>query len=59
VSDAIVALARSLATQHLRTLDAVHLATSIHAGAAAMAVYDERLAEAAAAHGIAMIAPRA
>lgn len=57
VSDAIIGLARTLTSERLRTLDAIHLATAMLAGAEAMAVYETRLGEAAAAHGLTAIAP--
>jgi hypothetical protein len=44
----------------LRSLDAVHLATALELGAdlAGMVAYDDRLAAAAAAHEVTVVAPR-
>lgn len=41
----------------LRSLDALHLASALSIEASAMLSYDVRLAEAARAHGLAVIAP--
>jgi predicted nucleic acid-binding protein len=57
VDDAILTLAGSLASAHLRTLDAIHLATAVVAGAEKMLVYDPQLARAAEAAGIRVVAP--
>lgn len=44
----------------LRSLDALHLATALELGTdlEGIVAYDERLAGAAAAHGVAVVAPR-
>jgi predicted nucleic acid-binding protein len=55
--DAVLALAARLADARLRTLDAVHLASALTLGAEEMLVYDRRLAEAAEAAGIRVLAP--
>jgi len=57
VRDRVLDLAATLADARLRTLDAIHLASAVTIGARRMLVYDRRLAEAADAAGIAVIAP--
>ncbi|MGH9365883.1 MAG: PIN domain-containing protein, partial [Thermoanaerobaculia bacterium] len=59
VDDAILDLASEIDPPHLRSLDAVHLATALRIGPdlEAIATYDARLAEAARSHGLAVIAP--
>ncbi|MGH9316542.1 MAG: type II toxin-antitoxin system VapC family toxin [Thermoanaerobaculia bacterium] len=59
VDDAILDLASEIDPPHLRSLDAVHLATALRIGPdlEALATYDARLAEAARSHGLAVIAP--
>lgn len=57
VSDAVIARATALTSGTLRSLDAIHLATALGAGLTQMAVYDDRLADAAAAAGLAIIRP--
>lgn len=42
---------------HLRSLDALHLAGALGVDASAMLTYDIRLAEAARAHGLEVVAP--
>ena len=44
---------------HVRSLDAIHLASAIRVGARQMLVYDRRLAEAAEAAGIEVLHPGA
>jgi hypothetical protein len=53
------ARAAALDSPALRTLDALHLATALEIGAElrAFATYDERLAAAAAAEGLEVLAP--
>ena len=55
----IIAAAADLAPSNLRTLDAIHLATALELGdeIAEFVVYDARLLEAAAGHGIATVSP--
>lgn len=57
ISDAIIDRATALASGRLRSLDAIHLATALEAGLTRMAVYDHRLAQAAAAVGLVTIRP--
>lgn len=57
VTDSILDRARRVEPALLRTLDAVHLATALEAGAGRMLVFDMRLAEAASALGIEILAP--
>lgn len=53
----LVRRAVGLASARLRTLDAIHLATALRSGVESMAVYDERLAEAAMAAGFSVLQP--
>ena len=57
--DDIVVRAGRVGPPALRTLDAIHLATALELGAdlGAFVTYDGRLAEAAALHGVEVIAP--
>lgn len=60
--DTDVAIARNaagFASESLRPLDAIHLATAIAVAPDVMLVYDRRLASAAAAAGLAVEAPGA
>lgn len=59
VSDRILAAAGALLPAELRTLDAIHLATSLELGAdlARLVTYDDRLREAARAVGCPVAAP--
>lgn len=57
VTDSILARAALADPNALRTLDAIHLATALEAGAAQMLVYDRRLAAAAKSAGIEVVAP--
>ncbi|HLA93527.1 MAG TPA: type II toxin-antitoxin system VapC family toxin [Actinomycetota bacterium] len=59
LDDAILRGAGDLSPAGLRTLDAIHLATalSLAEDVTTLVTYDERLAEAAAAAGIAVTAP--
>lgn len=58
VSPAIIRQAGLLPGEHLRSLDALHLATAIAIGADEVLTYDRRLAEAAGAVGMAVSAPQ-
>jgi len=49
----------SFSSAHVRSLDAIHLASAFRAGTRTMLVYDRRLAEAAGAAGIGTVAPGA
>ncbi|UYM05043.1 type II toxin-antitoxin system VapC family toxin [Solicola gregarius] len=53
----VVALARRLDPPLLRSLDAIHLASSMLLDADVMVTYDDRLATACETHGIATAAP--
>lgn len=58
LSDSIVSEAGALAPPGLRTLDAIHLATALHAGPLdGLVTYDARLHDAAAARGLAVFHP--
>lgn len=59
IDDAILRGAADLSPAGLRTLDAIHVATalSLAADITTLATYDGRLAEAAAAAGILVVAP--
>jgi len=59
ITRAIRRIAGSLDPPALRTLDAIHLATAIESGVGDILVYDRRLAEAAAAHGLTALSPGA
>ena len=50
-------IAATLQTQHLGTLDAIHLATALVTEADALITYDKQLAEAARSLGINVVAP--
>lgn len=59
VSDAVIESAGRLPDPLLRSLDAIHLATAllVRDDVEAVLTYDDRLAAAAAAHGLAVAAP--
>jgi predicted nucleic acid-binding protein len=59
VDDDVLTRAASLTPAGLRTLDSIHLATAltVRDDIGVVIAYDERLAEAAAAHGLPVIAP--
>jgi uncharacterized protein len=59
VSDRILADAGAVLPPEVRSLDAIHLATMRHLGAslARVVTYDERMSTAAAALGLAVLAP--
>lgn len=61
LSSHVCAAAGLLAPELLRTLDALHLAAALELGddLEAMVTYDERLADAAAANGVPVVAPGA
>jgi uncharacterized protein len=60
IDDEVLTRARALEPSDLRSLDAIHLATamSIEADLAVLISYDERLSEAARAHGLTVATPR-
>jgi uncharacterized protein len=49
--------ARTIASSSVRTLDAIHLASALRVEADALLVYDQRLFDAAGAHGLRTLAP--
>lgn len=59
VDDALLDEAGALGPLGLRSLDAIHLATalSVRDEIGALFTYDDRLAEAAAAHGLSVVRP--
>jgi uncharacterized protein len=59
ISDAIIESAGRLPDPHLRSLDAIHLATAllVHAEIDVLVSYDDRLLKAAKAHGLPTAAP--
>jgi predicted nucleic acid-binding protein len=57
VTAAVLRSARRLASASLRTLDAIHLASALHIDADELLAYDESLAAAAAAAGLATVSP--
>ncbi len=57
LDDDVLRRARRVGSDELRSLDAIHLASAIAVGADAILTYDKRLAEAAAAVGLAALAP--
>lgn len=59
VSEGILRRSAAVEPAGLRSLDALHLATSLEVGAREMIVYDRRLAAAARAGGIAVTSPGA
>jgi predicted nucleic acid-binding protein len=59
LGDAVLARARRVGRDELRSLDAIHLASAIAVGADSILTYDNRLAGAAAAVGLAVLSPAA
>ena len=57
LDDSTLSRAWRVGPDELRTLDAIHLASAIRVGADVILTYDKRLAEAAAAVGLAVLAP--
>lgn len=57
MSGEVVALARRLTPAVLRTLDALHLSSAILVDADLLVAYDQRLLDAARAHGITVSSP--
>jgi predicted nucleic acid-binding protein len=57
VNDFILRHAARLASERLRTLDAIHLATAAHVEPDAVIVYDQRLREACVTEGLVVVAP--
>lgn len=60
MDDTVLRIARRLDPRDLRSLDAIHLATALSIGSdlGALFSYDDRLAAAAAAAGLHVVAPR-
>jgi uncharacterized protein len=59
VTSAITHAARELAGEHVRTLDAIHLASALQVGPTEVVVYDRRLADAVSTAGLAVVQPGA
>ncbi|MGQ0626328.1 MAG: type II toxin-antitoxin system VapC family toxin [Sporichthyaceae bacterium] len=57
LDDTILRRARRVGPDEMRSLDAIHLASALAIGADAILTYDRRLADAAAAMGLAALAP--
>lgn len=57
LSESVLVRARQAGDEGLRTLDAIHLASAVAVGADSVLTYDDRLAESAAAEGLAVLAP--
>lgn len=57
VDDDVLYLAGSLRPPALRSLDALHVAAAVRAGAEVLVTYDRRMADAAAAAGVRTAAP--
>ena len=58
ITDDILRVAARIASPTLRSLDAIHLATAMHVQPDAMLTCDRRLATAAEAQGLTVLAPR-
>lgn len=60
LDEAVLASAKTLQPGHLRTLDALHLASALSLGTdlAVLVSYDDRLSDAARATGLAVLTPR-
>lgn len=59
VDRALLEAAVGWTSAHVRSLDAIHLASALRVGAREMLVYDRRLADAAAAAGLEVLSPGA
>jgi len=57
MTETTMRLARRLGPQHLRSLDALHLACAVQLGVQTVVTYDDRMAEAAAIMGFEVAAP--
>jgi predicted nucleic acid-binding protein len=57
IAAAQMRVAATFQTQHLGTLDAIHLATALLIDADALVTYDKQLAEAATAAGLRVVSP--
>jgi predicted nucleic acid-binding protein len=57
LDDATLLAARRIGGNALRSLDAIHLASAVAVGADSLVTYDDRLADAAAGLGLAVLAP--
>ena len=57
LDDAVLERARRVGSDELRALDAIHLAAAIAVGATEILTYDKRMAEAAGAMGLSVLAP--
>ena len=58
LQESVLVRARRAGADGLRTLDAIHLASAVAVGADSVLTFDDRLADAAAAEGITVLAPR-
>lgn len=59
LDEQVIALAQTLSTTTLRTLDALHLATALSVpDLAVLVTYDDRMRHAAQAAGLSVIVPR-
>lgn len=61
IDDSVIDLASGMPERHLRSLDAIHLATALTLGdlPEALVTYDKRLADAARRHGLTVVHPGA
>ena len=59
VNEAVLRAAAALASEAVRTLDAIHLASAVRVGADELVAYDRRLAVAAVDQGLAVASPGA
>ena len=57
LTDDLLRAAARLASDSVRTLDAIHLASALRIGPDELVAYDRRLATAAAEHGLSVAAP--
>lgn len=57
LSDGILRRARKVGTESLRSLDAIHLASALSAGAESLMTFDLRLVQAADALGVTVLQP--
>lgn len=57
VTDEVLEGALTLVSEHVRTLDAIHLATALRMNAQRMLTYDRRMLASAVEHGIAVSHP--
>ena len=53
----VLRLAAEAASREVRTLEAIHVATALRAGAAELVAYDRRMLDAAQAQGLSVASP--